>query len=48
MIRTSDKTKILFFEVRAGSMQRFPQWLSNSLRKINEDLSFVFLAEASI
>ena len=48
MLKTSDKTKVLFFEVRGGSMQRFPLWLSNSLRQINEDLSFVFLAEDRI
>lgn len=44
----SKNTRVLFFEVHGGSLKRFPLWLSNSLNKLNENLSYVFLVDNNI
>ena len=43
-----NKTKILFFEVRGGSMRRFPLWLSSALKQRYGDFNFIFLADDKI
>lgn len=45
---SSKNTRVLFFEVHGGSLRRFPLWLSNSLSKINENLSYIFLVDDNI
>ena len=44
----SNKTKILFFEVRGDSMRRFPLWLSDALKQRYGDFNFIFLADDKI
>jgi hypothetical protein len=44
----SDKSKILFFEVRGDSMRRFPLWLSDALKQRYGDFNFIFLADDKI
>lgn len=44
----SETKKVLFFEVQGGSIGRYPLWLSKSLKHLQGNFVFIFLADDEI